>query len=83
MGHQMTATLFKRLIAAALVSAGLAHGSSALASEPQASFATIGAQTSVPYGWVDFCGRRPEVCHVKTIYADSLGQRERVSGSGV
>src|SRR5665213_1956297 len=63
MGHQMIATLFKRMIAAALVSAGL-HGSSALAIEPPASFATIGGQTSVPYGWVDFCGRRPEACHV-------------------
>jgi predicted transglutaminase-like cysteine proteinase len=29
---------------------------------PNASFAAVGASTSVPYGWVDFCGRRPEEC---------------------
>jgi len=29
---------------------------------PNASFAAAGASTSVPYGWVDFCGRRPEEC---------------------
>ena len=26
---------------------------------PNASYAAVGAATSVPYGWVDFCGRRP------------------------
>lgn len=29
---------------------------------PQATYATIGGQTSVPYGWVDFCGREPQEC---------------------
>ena len=29
---------------------------------PKASYAAVGASTSVPYGWVDFCGRRPEEC---------------------
>jgi len=28
------------------------------------SYAAVGGQTSVPYGWVDFCGRRPEECNV-------------------
>jgi len=29
---------------------------------PSASYAAVGGETSVPYGWVDFCGRRPEEC---------------------
>jgi len=29
---------------------------------PRASAATIGGETSIPYGWADFCGRRPEEC---------------------
>ena len=37
------------------------------ASEPKlpvASYAAVGGATSVPYGWVDFCGRRPEECRL-------------------
>jgi predicted transglutaminase-like cysteine proteinase len=30
----------------------------------QAGYAEIGAETSIPYGWVDFCSRRPEECNV-------------------
>ena len=28
----------------------------------QASYATLGGATSVPYGWVDFCHRQPQEC---------------------
>ena len=28
----------------------------------QASYATLGGPTSVPYGWVDFCRREPQEC---------------------
>jgi predicted transglutaminase-like cysteine proteinase len=35
----------------------------------QASYAAVGAETSVPYGWVDFCGRRPEECAVPRLPA--------------
>src|SRR6201997_4975931 len=31
---------------------------------PTASYAAVGGATSVPYGWVDFCGRRPEECNL-------------------
>jgi predicted transglutaminase-like cysteine proteinase len=31
---------------------------------PAASYAAVGGATSVPYGWVDFCGRRPEECRL-------------------
>ncbi len=32
---------------------------------PRASYAPVGGQTLIPYGWMDFCGRRPEECNVK------------------
>lgn len=34
-----------------------------------ASAAATGAKTSIPYGWVDFCGRRPEECNVSPLPA--------------
>ena len=44
---------------------GAAFGGLVQASEPKlpsSTFAEVGAPTSIPYGWVDFCGRRPEEC---------------------
>ncbi|MGP8192538.1 MAG: transglutaminase-like cysteine peptidase [Methylovirgula sp.] len=29
----------------------------------QASYATLGGPTSVPYGWLDFCHRQPQECN--------------------
>ena len=49
--------------AAALFGAVFANLSQASeAGLPNASFAAVGASTSVPYGWIDFCDRRPEEC---------------------
>jgi len=51
------------LVAAAAF--GLIFATLGWASEPQlpsASFAAVGVSTSIPYGWVDFCHRRPEEC---------------------
>jgi predicted transglutaminase-like cysteine proteinase len=31
---------------------------------PSATFGEVGAPTSIPYGWVDFCRRRPEECNL-------------------
>jgi predicted transglutaminase-like cysteine proteinase len=50
--------------AAALIF-GVAFANLGEASEPAlplASYASVGPSTSVPYGWVDFCSRRPEEC---------------------
>ena len=33
------------------------------------NFAVVGGPTSIPYGWVDFCGRRPEECKVTDMRA--------------
>ena len=58
--------MFKRIAIAAVAAAlfGVAFATLVEASEtvPNASYATVGSSTSVPYGWVDFCGRRPEEC---------------------
>ncbi|WP_217573629.1 transglutaminase-like cysteine peptidase [Mesorhizobium sp. GbtcB19] len=37
-----------------------------------ASSATVGASTSVPYGWLDFCHRRPKECKVPALPAASV-----------
>jgi predicted transglutaminase-like cysteine proteinase len=45
--------------------AGLACMSLSEASQPilpNASATPVGAETPVPYGWIDFCSRRPEEC---------------------
>lgn len=59
--------MFKSVLAAAIAASifGAAFASFGEASEtslPRASYAAVGGATSVPYGWVDFCGRRPEEC---------------------
>jgi predicted transglutaminase-like cysteine proteinase len=48
----------------AAVILGLAWNSFGEASEglPKASYTPVGAQTTIPYGWVDFCGRHAEEC---------------------
>ena len=59
--------MFKRIAfaAAAATVFGVAFASLVEASEtsaPTSTYAPVGAATSVPYGWVDFCGRRAEEC---------------------
>jgi predicted transglutaminase-like cysteine proteinase len=54
----VAATFAASIIGAAFVTFGQARETSL----PNASFAAVGGPTSVPYGWVDFCGRRPEEC---------------------
>ena len=52
-------------IAVLFLSASLAFAggvAEAGGSFPVSSFALVGGETSVPYGWVDFCQRRPGEC---------------------
>ena len=61
--------MFKSVVAAAFAASivGAAFVTFGQASEttlPHASYAAVGGPTSVPYGWVDFCGRRPEECNL-------------------
>jgi len=37
-----------------------------------ATAAAVGGKTSIPYGWVDFCGRRPEECQVPVLPAADI-----------
>ena len=48
----------------AAVLLGLAWASFGEASEdlPKASFTPVGSETTIPYGWVDFCNRHGEEC---------------------
>jgi predicted transglutaminase-like cysteine proteinase len=57
--------MFKRIAIAAAALFGIGFANLVEASEngpPAASYAPVGHPTSVPYGWVDFCNRRPEEC---------------------
>jgi predicted transglutaminase-like cysteine proteinase len=61
----MLKSLLAAAFAAAFISAGFANSGQASESGlPAASYAAVGAETSVPYGWIDFCGRRPEECEL-------------------
>jgi predicted transglutaminase-like cysteine proteinase len=59
--------MFKSVVVAAVAASlfGAAFATFSQASEttlPKASYEAVGGLASVPYGWVDFCGRRPEEC---------------------
>ena len=79
-----SATVFAALLGAAFVGFGQASESAL----PSASYAAVGASTSVPYGWVDFCGRRPEECQLGALKPldvrltkASLAQLDRINRS--
>jgi predicted transglutaminase-like cysteine proteinase len=66
-------------------SALVASLSGADAGVPSASYAAIGAETSVPYGWVDFCQRYRGECEATVLQpldinltAESLRELERI-----
>jgi predicted transglutaminase-like cysteine proteinase len=65
----VVAVPIKAFIAVSIALFAIAWGAAAHARLLQASFAAVGAETSVPYGWVDFCGRRPEECNVQRLPA--------------
>src|SRR5208283_289229 len=66
--HRTTASaiMFNRLLSVltAAVIVGLASTCVGEASEtlPKASYAPVGGETTIPYGWVDFCNRHAEEC---------------------
>jgi predicted transglutaminase-like cysteine proteinase len=65
------ASIKARAVFAALI-AFVVGGVGAQAHLMQTSYAAVGAATSVPYGWVDFCGRRPEECNAPRLPAADL-----------
>ncbi len=59
----MSGTHFKSFITGLLAATALAGSlGAAQAGVPSASYAAVGAETSVPYGWVDFCQRYRGEC---------------------
>jgi predicted transglutaminase-like cysteine proteinase len=59
----------KSVIAASMLLLAATWGAGAQGRLLQTSYAAVGSETSVPYGWVDFCGRRPEECDVQRLPA--------------
>jgi predicted transglutaminase-like cysteine proteinase len=56
-------------VAAAFVAGWCATQHPSKASVSEAGYAAVGAETSVPYGWVDFCRRYPGECDGATVAA--------------
>jgi len=61
---------------------------SALTNLPQASYAAVGSETAVPYGWIDFCRRYAGECGTEdakpldvNLTPDSLKEIDRVNKS--
>jgi len=88
-GKKMSGSNGKKIAAAALLvmAAFLVPSKQAVAltNLPMASFAAVGSETSVPYGWIDFCRRYAGECnHSETAPLDvnltpeSLREIERV-----
>ena len=57
-----------------LLALGALWGGAAQAASPApaGSFAMVGGETSIPYGWVDFCGRQPQECAQPVLPARDL-----------
>lgn len=69
----MFSEVIRSVFAAAATLFGLLSGQAhALAGAPGATFAIVGEQTSVPYGWIDFCGRQPQECNQPVLAAEDL-----------
>jgi predicted transglutaminase-like cysteine proteinase len=66
----MISGLIRASTAAAAIFAGwMALGQPTAASSLEASFAAVGEETSVPYGWVDFCRRYQGECDQERVAA--------------
>jgi len=63
-----------RALSATMIIFGVSCGAGgeAFAAAPDASYIGVGAPTSVPYGWVDFCRREPQECNQPVMPARDL-----------
>ena len=57
----MQKNLARLIVMAAILLGGVLEAQAAKL-VPFASFAKIGGETSIPYGWLDFCQRQPQEC---------------------
>jgi predicted transglutaminase-like cysteine proteinase len=61
---------FRTIVTSSVVVLALMTGAAAGdGAEPHASYATLGGETSVPYGWLDFCSREPQECNQPVLRA--------------
>ena len=58
----MSSVISRVLTAAALIAAFVATQSAGQAGALRATYAAVGASTSMPYGWMEFCKRTPGEC---------------------
>ena len=65
----MLRQLSRTVIGAGLALSFIGWAFPAQAGAPRSSDATVGAQTSVPYGWIDFCNRYAPDCDGPTLPA--------------
>lgn len=49
------------------------------AGEMRATFAPVGDATAMPYGWADFCGRRPDECRVEVLAPEDVTLTSKVA----
>jgi predicted transglutaminase-like cysteine proteinase len=63
-------TIFRTLLTSFVVALALMLSAAEGGSEElHPSYATLGGETSVPYGWLDFCGRQPQECNQPALQA--------------
>lgn len=54
------------------MAAMVGFGDIAAAGAARSAFATVGDETAIPYGWVDFCQRQPQECAQEALPAENL-----------
>jgi predicted transglutaminase-like cysteine proteinase len=65
--------IYRTILASFAIAAAFSIGAVASETdEPRATYAVLGAQTSVPYGWLDFCTREPQECNQSALPALDL-----------
>ncbi len=71
-------TIVRTLLASSIMAAAFFIGSGHAGTLAlQASYATLGGQTSVPYGWLDFCRREPQECNQQALPAIDVNLTEK------
>lgn len=71
--------IIARTVALAAVLQFLMISAAAEAASLKATFAPIGSVTAMPYGWADFCGRRPEECRVEALQPEDIVLTSKVA----
>ncbi len=71
---------FKRAVMGAmlLLSGALSPLATATAADMRASYAAVTGQTSVPYGWIDFCNRYAGECDGPVLPAEDIAASPKV-----